>query len=416
MTAASGPSGRSERTRHVLFVGINYAPEPTGIAPYTAGMAAALAKRGWRVSAITTHPHYPAWRVAPGYGGWLRREQLDDVDLVRVSHFLPRRHTGLTRALSELTFGLRALARRWGRPDVVVLVSPAMISSRLVAARARLTGIPVVVWVQDIYTLGVEQAGDGSRGVGLVRWLERGLFDSAKRVVVIHDRFRRALSSTIGTTSTVDVVRNWSHVSTDGHERDVEMRHRLGWSDDDVVVLHAGNMGAKQGLENVVQAGREAERRGSKVRFVLMGDGNQRAALESSAAGCTRVQFVDPLPDGDFERALASADMLLVNELPDLTEMAVPSKLTTYFATGLPVVAAVSSASITREEMVAAGAGPCVPAADPVALVDAVERLAADPDEARARGAAAREYREAHLGTDAAVGVFESTLNAAVTR
>ena len=412
-TVAAGGATRRRTTPRVLFVGINYAPEPTGIAPYTEGMACALAARGWRVGVITTHPHYPWWKVQEGYGGWTRTETRDLVDITRLRHYVPRRHTMLDRALSEMTFGLRATLARWHRPDAVVLVSPAMISSRLAAVRAALTGIPTIVWVQDIYTLGARETGAVSHGAEAVAALERGLVNSADRVVAIHDRFRRVLQEDLSVATPVDVVRNWSHVRTDGAGRDGALRRELGWADDDVIVLHAGNIGAKQGLENVVHASLEAARRGSHVKFVLLGDGNQRPALEAMAA-CPRLQFLDPLPDGVFERALASADILLVNERPGLTEMAVPSKLTTYFATGLPVIAAVDPSSITHDEVCAAGAGPCVPAGDPGALVDAAERLAADPAAARAFGHAAQSYRDVHLGVDTAVASFEATIRAAM--
>jgi colanic acid biosynthesis glycosyl transferase WcaI len=406
-------SPTEHRAPRVLFVGINYAPEPTGIAPYTAGMAHALATRGWHVEVITTHPHYPWWKVQDGFGGWTRVEQRDEVDVTRLSHYVPHRHTMVDRALSELTFGVRVDFAHWHHPDAVVLVSPAMISSRLAAARAAIGGIPTVVWIQDIYTLGARETGAVSRRADAIAALERGLVRSADRVVVIHDRFRHALQEELSVTTPVDVVRNWSHVGTDDAGRDAALRRKLGWADDDIIVLHAGNIGAKQGLHNVVHASREAARRGSHVKFVLLGDGNQRLALEAMG-GCERLQFLDPLPDGEFERALASADILLVNELPGLTEMAVPSKLTTYFATGLPVIAAVDSSSITHDEMFAAGAGPCVPAGDPAALVDAAEVLAADPAAAQAFGASGRSYRELHLGVDAAVTAFETTLAAAM--
>lgn len=411
--AASTGSTRRRTAPRVLFVGINYAPEPTGIAPYTEGMACALAARGWQVRVITTHPHYPWWKVQEGYGGWTRTETRNLVDTTRLRHYVPRRHTMLDRALSEITFGLRATFAHWHRPDVVVLVSPAMIASRLAAVRTALTGVPTIVWVQDIYTLGARETGAASHGAAAVALLERGLVNSADRVVAIHDRFRRVLQEDLSVATPVDVVRNWSHVRTDGAGRDGALRRELGWADDDVVVLHAGNIGAKQGLENVVQAALEAARRGSHAKFVLLGDGNQRPALEAMAA-CPRLQFLDPLPDGVFERALASADILLVNERPGLTEMAVPSKLTTYFATGLPVIAAVDPSSITHDEVRAAGAGPCVPAGDPGALVDAVERLAADPAASRAFGHAAQSYRDVHLGVDTAVATFEATIRAAM--
>ena len=38
-----------------------------------------------------------------------------------------------------------------------------------------------------------------------------------------------------------------------------------------MIALHAGNMGVKQGLENVVEAARQADATRSPVRFVLLG-------------------------------------------------------------------------------------------------------------------------------------------------
>jgi colanic acid biosynthesis glycosyl transferase WcaI len=41
---------------HVLIIGINYRPEPTGIGPYTAGLAEHLAARGEEVTVLTGLP------------------------------------------------------------------------------------------------------------------------------------------------------------------------------------------------------------------------------------------------------------------------------------------------------------------------------------------------------------------------
>ena len=143
----------------VTLVTLNYAPEPTGIAPYSTGAAAGLAAQGDAVLAITGYPHYPQWRILEGYPGLTRREQSEGVRLLRLRHPVPRAGGLLTRALMEIVFGLRAVGSRWGRPDVVIAVSPALLSSALVVLRAQLTRTPVIVWVQDIYTLGAAPAG-----------------------------------------------------------------------------------------------------------------------------------------------------------------------------------------------------------------------------------------------------------------
>lgn len=397
--------------RRILFVGLNYNPEPTGIAPYTTAMAEGLAARGWDVSVVTTYPHYPWWQVPAEFGQLPEQARVNGVEVTRVRLSVPKRLTTLSRAFFEISFGIKAFRRHWASTDVVVLVSPALLSSRIAAAKARLMGIPVVTWVQDIYTLGVTEAG-GGRGAKIIASIERGLAQASDRVVVIHDRFRRMLTEVLDVRQPVDVVRNWSHVPTIEPTRRVATRARLGWGENDIIVVHAGAIGAKQGLENVVHAAREASARQSPVRFVLLGDGNQRAALEALGPD-PALQYIDPLPDDEFFDALAAADALLVNERPGLTEMSVPSKLTTYFATGLPVIAAVDPTSTTFDEVTAAGAGPVVAAGDPAALVDAAELVGADPLAAASFGAAGRAYRSRVLSPEAAILAFEATLEAA---
>ena len=62
---------------NVLLLTLNYAPEPVGIGPYSAGLAEALAERGHRVQVIAGKPYYPQWRVYPAFagGGWQHGEE-----------------------------------------------------------------------------------------------------------------------------------------------------------------------------------------------------------------------------------------------------------------------------------------------------------------------------------------------------
>ncbi|OYC98672.1 glycosyltransferase [Microbacterium sp. Yaish 1] len=397
----------------VTVVGINYPPEPTGIAPYTGAMTRGLAARGNRVRAVTAHPHYPDWQVAPGYGQWSRREHLASVAVHRVRHYVPRPPTGLRRLLSEITFGVRAAMTRWGRPNVLVFVSPALFATCIGMLRAKLTHrrTPTVVWVQDLYSLGLAETGQGAGVTGrIMRLAEGSVLRAADKVVVIHDRFARRVSDDFGVArDRISVVRNWTHLPSLPAVDRAAVRKSLGWGDE-TVVLHAGNMGVKQGLENVVEAARLSDDTKAGVRFVLLGNGGERAALESSAEGVTQLDFLDPLPDAQFATALAAADVLLVNEKPGVSEMAVPSKLTSYFSTGRPVLAATDESGITAEEIRAAEAGVVVPAGSPSALLEAAVSLGRDAARADALGASGRRYRETVLDESFAIDRFANLL------
>ena len=396
----------------VLIIGLNYAPEPAGIAPYTTGLANGLAARGHRVRVLTGLPHYPQWAITPGYeGGRVYTATTGKPEVVHLVHHVPPPNSLRGRLRMELSYGRRVASVRWGSPDVVVCVSPALLATRLAIARAksvrRRPGIGI--WVQDLYGVGASETGIlGSRAGSALAAVEGEVLRSADRLAVIHERFKTRVVADLGIApDKVSVIKNWTHVGPSDPALQADARRRLGWGSDEIVALHAGNMGVKQGLENVIAAASLAQSHSARVRFVLIGDGNQRTKLELLSRGVDRVELVSPLPDDEYLAALAAADVLLVNEKPGVGEMAVPSKLTSYFTSGNPVVAATGLDSITAAEVKSSGAGLVVAPDDPAALLAAVARLGNDRELAGRLGRAGVEYFHRTLSMVSAIDEFE---------
>lgn len=387
----------------VLVLGLNYAPEHTGIAPYTAGMARGLS-RDYEVQVVTAHPHYPEWQIAEGYGAWRQDEQDTDVAVRRLRHYVPANPTGPTRILSEVSFAARALASGARRPDVVITVSPALVPVLSARALAKRWGVPFGVVVQDLYSRAMVEVGLlGERSGGPATKLESFALRGADALVAIHERFAQTMVDSLGVDpDRITVIPNWTHIKSPTGNRD-ETRRRLGWGSE-TVVLHAGNMGAKQGLEHVVDAAALADRSDDLLRFVLMGNGNQRSDLERRAEGIRSIGIIDGVPESRFTDVLAAADVLLLHERPGVVEMCVPSKLTSYFAAGRPVLAATSPRSAAAHEIIASGAGTVVDPGDPVALLEALRSLTSRTslDELGQRGQAyARERLSEEVALDA---------------
>jgi colanic acid biosynthesis glycosyl transferase WcaI len=407
---------RAESTEHaedvdVSILSLHYPPESTGNAPYTGALAVGLAARSHRVNAIVAHPHYPEWRIRPGYGQWRRREVTAGVMVQRLRHYIPRPPRGLRRLISEVSFGLRLCLNRFPSRGVVVAVSPALFATALAALRIRVmpSRPGLVVWVQDIYTLGMAETQEGGGLAGRVtKLVERHVLRSADRVVVIHPRFADYLEREMGIDpKRLTVIRNWTHLKPAPAMDKLEARAAIGWPSDRRLVVHTGNMGAKQGLDNVVEAARLADACSAPVQFVLVGDGSERSRLEALARGIERISFVDPLGEADYRCALAAADCLLVNELPGVANMAVPSKLTSYFDAARPVLAATDVDGITASEIAQAEAGTVVPAGDPHALLTAALEISCDSEQSDVYGASARRFCRERLTADAAIGAFE---------
>ncbi len=262
------------------------------------------------------------------------------------------------------------------------------------------------MWIQDLYTLGLRELTVGNQWVTrLMGTLERWVLNRADHIVVIHPRLVDVLSAEFGVArSKVEVIPNWSHISpvhaTDEERRSVRAKH--GWPTDQFLVLHAGNMGVKQGLGNVAAAGRLAEQADSNVHFVLLGDGSQRSLLAEDAAGCSHLTLTAQVPSSEFPLALASCDVLLINESPGMREMAVPSKLTSYLATGVPVLAAVHEDGITGETVSSSAMGMTVAPGDPKALLDGAISLASSPALANRLAENGLTYWRENLSHDAA--------------
>jgi colanic acid biosynthesis glycosyl transferase WcaI len=404
----------------ILITGINYTPEATGIAPYTAGLAEHLSARGHHVTVVTGLPSYPQWRVHEGYRGRIAsRETLAGVDVRRRWHYVPREQTAVRRAAYEASFlatGLSALALP--RPDAIVGIVPSLgggLLARLAGARF---GAPYGLVFQDLMGPAAAQSGviGASRAARAIRAAEVFTARRAQAVGVIAEGFRPYVQSLGVAPERIRRVRNWTHVpEPTGDPADV--RARLGLEPGAVVCLHAGNMGHKQGLANVVECARLAAS-DPGIGFVLMGDGSQRPLLEGLAARhrLDNLRFLPIQPAELFPGVLAAADVLLVNQRATVTDMSLPGKLTSYFLAGRPVLAAVSPASEAAREVAASGAGLVVRPDDSAALLTAVRALAADHGLRERLGSAGRAYARATLTPGQALAGLEALVEQIAAR
>jgi glycosyltransferase involved in cell wall biosynthesis len=384
----------------VLIAGINYAPEESGNAPYTTGLAEHLAESGHNVSVLTGMPYYPQWKIPVEYRRKMRAsEERNGVKVHRLRTYVPRKQDAVRRIAFEGGFFVNgALTRQVDPPDVVIGVVPTLSGAGLAATLAHRHRVPYGLIFQDLVGAAAQQSGirGGKRVAKVTRDLEGRLARSAGRIAVISPGFIAYLEQVGVPRDRLVHIRNWSHLPQPTAVSD-DVRARLGWSPDDIVVLHAGAMGLKQGLENVVDTARLAASALPSARIVFMGDGNQKTALVERAGSLPNIDFIPPCDKADLPDILAAANILLVNERASVSDMSLPSKLTSYLVAGRPIVAAVPLEGYTAREIDASEAGLVVPPEDPAALLYAISSLAGDPGRSRQLGEAGVRYVESTL-------------------
>jgi len=399
----------------ILITSAYYWPEAAGNAPYVTGLTEYLVARGHDVVVVTGFPHYPEWR-STARGRLAAQESHAGAEVRRRWHYVPKAQSARTRGVYELSLcasGLTAVPKR--RPDIVLGIVPTLSGAVLARAASALYRRPYALLFQDLLGPAAWQSGidGGTRIASIVERMELWLVRRAAGVIVIADGFGRYFEARGVPHERIHRVRNWAQNSHDPQPVE-ETRRRLGWGDDDFVCLHAGNMGRKQGLQNVLEAA--ATLRDAKVRIVLAGDGNERIRLEEEARQrmLANLSFLPLQPPGEYEAMLCAADLLIVNQRASVGEMSLASKLTSYFIAGRPVIGAVADASETAQELRSAGAGILIAPDDPTALAEAILHLMTEPGLAATYAENGRRYAQEHLSPESVLAEYEVLLESLV--
>lgn len=388
----------------ITILGLNYSPEHSGVAKYTSGLAEGLSLLGNDLTVITSLPHYPSWKIRVEDKSLLGNFIEKNVHVKRVRHFVPKRPTFIFRLISEISFGLSSSMTKWNSPNVLIVVSPGLFSSAISLLRAKISPkkYKIVFWVQDLYGLGLSQLTGKSFIAGSLSYVEKKILKASDVIVVPHESFVHSLVKQ-QIKKPIEVIRNWSHLDAKKNIARKAPKFYKTPGSHNFIVLHTGNMGKKQGLENVVAAAKLAEIKGLPLHFVLAGEGTEREYLKKLAYNVTTISIIPSVANEDYESLLSSADVLLLNELPGVSTMSIPSKLTSYFFSGKPVIAATDLTGTSAQEIQSAGAGLIVKAGEPSLLLVAIEELRKSPDLARSLGEAGKAYANTTLTSQAAL-------------
>jgi len=384
----------------VLIVATNYWPEPTGISVYTTDPAKNLKAHGHLVSVLTSLPHYPWWKVPEEFahlGEGVNSH--NGVEVIRAKHLVPPKMNALLRIRFEfsLWWNLRRVSKRFKNNefDVVIACMPTVAAGVIGNRIAKRFGTPFGLVVQDLPGAGAKQSG--LRGGALIskvaHLVEGSALRGADSLVVVSPAMRDVVIGLGVEPKRVSQILNYSARSIAPIDK-AAARKKFGWAEGEFVVIHTGNIGAKQDLENVVKAA-EALGRNSVIKIYLVGHGNQENTLKQMCAGKENISVMGAVPDEDYSALLSAADLLLVNERSTQMEMSLPSKLTSYLYSERPVLAAVPRGGATWKFL--EGVAELVDAGDPKKLATKIEELSKNQSRLDQLAKLGREFAVKHL-------------------
>jgi colanic acid biosynthesis glycosyl transferase WcaI len=416
--------GQGQSIVKILLLGINYWPDETGIAPFNTGRCEHLASQGHEVTVCTAPPYYPEWRIPDTYrGSVLTKEYRNGVTILRSWLYVPRQVTAAKRLLHEASFIASSLLNlfRAGRPDLIVVISAPLGLGLTASILSKMWRVPFVFHVEDLQPDAAADLGmmRNRAIIGPLYALERRIYRRADLVTTLTEGMRSRIIAKGIPKEKVSLSTHWSEsrlfdIPIRGGANDFRRREGL---ENAFVVVHAGNMGVKQGLEVVIDAA-NLTRKEEQIVYLFVGDGASRAALERQTAALSlrNVRFMGVRYGDDFKQVLGAADVCLVTQRRGVAEILFPSKILTILAAARAVLASLGAETEVARVLSESGGALVLEPEDPKVLADAVLSTRENPLLLHRMAVSGRAYAQSRWSRDVALSRMEQQLTSIAAR
>ena len=348
-------------------------------------MAATLSSQGRRITVIASDLNLTSRAYTRRAGPRDRRrirETIDGVDFV----WLPAgsyERNDWKRALSMALFALhvmRFLLQHSRRGDVVIGSTPQLPAAGAARVAAFVRRSHYVLEVRDLWpeTL-IEISGRTSLLSHTLSVFARVLYRTSEAIVVLAEGSRGPIQDQGGDPSRIYYVPNGVDLAAFSSFDDAALPPDLGWVHHDQVFVYAGAHGPANGLDLLLDAASELQRRGrDDLRLLLVGDGPEKRRLldRCREERLTNVALHDPVPKQSIPALLrvAAGGLMILEDVALFKYGVSPNKLFDYLAADLPVITNVTGevGRIVEES----GCGLVIPASKGELLADAMVEVA----------------------------------------
>lgn len=364
------------------IVSETYPPEINGVALTVHSLAAGLALQGHTVDLIRPRQQHP-FDDEPG------------ITTLEVRGASLPRYPGLRFGLPASS----ALSERWTRlrPDAIYIATEGPLGWSAVRTAKRL-GIPTATGFHTRFDTYADHYGIGFL-TPVVRSYLRRFHRRAAATLVPTEALAKELAA-LGVDTARLLRRAVDTQLFHPRYRDVELRRSWGVDGNTPVVLYVGRIAPEKNLDLAVRTFRAIQQQVPNARYVWVGDGPARAALQ---AANTDFIFAGVQRGDVLARHYASADVF---PFPSLSET-FGNVILEALASGLPVVAYEEGAA--REHLLSGHNGYRIDIGDEKAFIQSATTLASNASLIRHMGRAAHASI-ANLSPNAVIGEFENLL------
>lgn len=277
--------------------------------------------------------------------------------------------------------------------------------------------VPFIYDLQDIFPdslINANMTREGSLIWKIGRKIEDFTYRNADKIVVISEGFKQNIMAKGVPEEKIVIIPNW--VNTDNvhpvSREDNVLFDRYNLPRDKFYICYSGNIGHSQNLELLVKTAKDLQQELPQVRFVLIGEGAEKANLEQTIreeniANMTVLPFQ---PYEEISHVFSLGDAGLVISKAGIGGSSVPSKTWSIMAAQRPVLASFDLDSELNRVVAQAACGITAAADDAPALKAAIRKLYNDKEMSAQMGKRGRQYLKEYLDKDKCVGKHIDTI------
>jgi glycosyltransferase involved in cell wall biosynthesis len=385
-------------------------------------IALALKARGHKIEVLTGKPNYPQGKVYSGYKAWgVSKELWHNISIYRIPIFPRGMKSSLRLAINYLSFiifgiFIAPLLLRKKKYDVIFVCGLSPIFQVIPASfLGWLKGVPVVLWVQDLWPQSASATGYVKSGI-VLKLLEKLVKFSYTHTDLILVQSEAFLAPVKKLVPDKPIVYYPNSVDDSFYSPAKDKAPVIDSLKSGFVVMFAGNIGEAQAMETIIDAATQLSDY-PEIKIVILGSGSKLDWLKMQI---TQNSLKNVHLEGSFSSDTmptlmrqASALMVTLNDQP-ICALTVPNKIQAYLAVGKPIIACLNGEGAKVVSNAAAGFS--VPAGDSNSLAKAIVSLYQMSDAERAKmgengRAYFKRYFDERMLVDQLIGHLENTIH-----
>jgi glycosyltransferase involved in cell wall biosynthesis len=397
---------QGKKSMKVLIVSQYFWPENFSIN----SMVRSVLDRGIQVDVLTGKPNYPEGYIYSGYKTFgCQTEQWHTATTIHRLPIVPRgTKNAIKLMLNYLSFIFSGLIfapwlLRKQHYDAVLVYAPSPILQAIPAIfLGWLKRAKVLIWVQDLWPESLAATGH-VRSPFILKAVEvvvRWIYKHADLLLVQSREFVQPIAAMAPSTRVAYLPNSVEASFATPPSKGIDLPSILEL-DTGFAVVFAGNVGAGQAVEVIVEAA-ALLKEVPAIRFIVFGQGSRWNWMHEQIEerGLRNVHLPGRFPVDTMPAIMQKAGALLVTLTDDpIFEKTVPNKIQAYLAAGRPILACLNGEGARL--VIEAQAGLSVPAQDAIGLAEAVMQLYQMPHEAREHmGIQGRNYYKKYFDHD----------------